>query len=89
MSFARMAEGSGNVRTDAVSWVFPAFLIVVFIALVIRVVIAVARRKPRGIRDAFEPIVRTGRIPSELYGVKTYDGEDLAPKTDNSPRDPS
>ncbi|PWC08109.1 hypothetical protein [Mycetocola zhujimingii] len=85
MRLASISEGFGNVLLEAVGWLFPAFLIVVIVALMVRVAIALVRRKPRGIKDAFEPIVRTGRIQSELYGVKTYDDGDLDPKGDNPP----
>lgn len=89
MSMAVISEGSGTAFTDVVGWLFLAFLILVLVALVVRVVIAIIRRKPRGIKDAFEPIVRSGRIQSELYGVKTFDTDDLAPKSECPPRDRS
>ncbi|AWB86560.1 hypothetical protein [Mycetocola zhujimingii] len=87
MRLASISEGFGTVLLEAAGWLVPAFLIVVIVALMVRVAIALVRRKPRGIKDAFEPFVRTGRVQSELYGVKTYDDDGLDPKTDYPPRD--
>ena len=82
MNYLVHAAGAGSVAGEVTGWIFALFLLVVLGAILVRVFLAVVRRKRHGIRDVFEPFVQTGRIQSELYGVRTYGDEDLAPGND-------
>ncbi len=62
-----------------------AFLAVIAIAVVIRVVLALVRRRSGGVRAALSPLAGAGAAQSSAYGWRPTEGMTVAEPPDEGP----